>query len=156
MNELLQRHTPRERFTDALERQPMSGRVPHFELVFYLTMEAFGIVHPLHRDYSQWFQMEENERQLHRLDMADVFLATAERYEHSAIFIHPNPNTPEEAVRLIDLLCEQTGNKYFLMKHGDATFGIPPTGAEMMEFTIRLKEEPAKMKVEAEKRGMKL
>jgi uroporphyrinogen decarboxylase len=43
--------TPRERFIAALERRPISGRVPHFELVFYLTMEAFGKVHPLHRDY---------------------------------------------------------------------------------------------------------
>ena len=46
--------TQRKRFIAALERQPLSGRVPHFELVFYLTMEAFGRVHPLHRDYSQW------------------------------------------------------------------------------------------------------
>jgi uroporphyrinogen decarboxylase len=38
--------TPRERFVAALERQPLSGRVPHFELVFYLTIEAFGKVHP--------------------------------------------------------------------------------------------------------------
>jgi hypothetical protein len=29
--------TPRERFITALERRPFSGRVPHFELVFYLT-----------------------------------------------------------------------------------------------------------------------
>ena len=70
--------TPRERLIAALERHPLSGRVPHFELVFYLTMEAFGRVHPLHRDYSQWLQMEEKERQLHRHDMADLYIATAE------------------------------------------------------------------------------
>ena len=64
--------SPRERFIAALERQPLTGRVPHFELVFYLTMEAFGKVHPLHRDYCQWLQMEEKERQLHRNDMADL------------------------------------------------------------------------------------
>jgi uroporphyrinogen decarboxylase len=63
----LQSFTPRERFIAALERRPLSdsrtsGRVPHFELVFYLTMEAFGRVHPLHRDYGQWLQMEERER----------------------------------------------------------------------------------------------
>jgi len=69
--------TPRERFIAALERWPLSGRVPHFEPVFYLTMEAFGKVHPLHRDYSQWSQMEEEERQLHRHDMADLYIAAA-------------------------------------------------------------------------------
>jgi uroporphyrinogen decarboxylase len=50
--------TPRERFIAALERRPVSGRVPHFELVFFLTMEAFGKVHPSHRNYHQWDQME--------------------------------------------------------------------------------------------------
>ena len=54
--------TPRERFIAALERRPLTGRVPHMELVFFLTMEAFGKIHPNHRNYSQWDQMEEKER----------------------------------------------------------------------------------------------
>ncbi|RPI33619.1 MAG: hypothetical protein EHM70_05475, partial [Chloroflexota bacterium] len=118
--------TPRDRFIAALERRPLAGRVPHFELVFYLTMEAFGKVHPLHRDYSQWSQMEEKERELHRQDMADIYISTAERYEHSAIFVHPNPGTFEECARLIEIIREKTGDRYFLMKHGDVTYGIPP------------------------------
>src|ERR1035437_8124994 len=60
--------TPRERCIAALERRPLTGRVPHLELVFYLTMEAFGRVHPSHRNYDQWLQMEEKERDLHRRD----------------------------------------------------------------------------------------
>jgi hypothetical protein len=28
--------------------------------------------------------------------MADIYIATAERYEHSAIFLHPNPGSEEE------------------------------------------------------------
>ena len=57
---------PRDRFIAALERRaPTPGqRVPHFELVFFLTMEAFGKVHPSHRNYRQWDQMEEKEREL--------------------------------------------------------------------------------------------
>ena len=47
--------TPRERFIAALERRPIPGRVPHFELVFFLTMEAFGKVHPSQRHYAQWY-----------------------------------------------------------------------------------------------------
>jgi uroporphyrinogen decarboxylase len=135
----------------ALERRPLTGRVPHFELVFYLTMEAFGKVHPLHRDYSQWLQMEEKERQLHRQDMADIFIATAERYEHSAIFVHPNPGTFEECTRLIDLIREKSGDKYFLMKHGDVTYGIPD-GEHMAEFCYRLADEPGKLKAEMQER----
>ena len=78
---------PRERFISALERRPLTGRVPHFELVFFLTMEAFGRVHPSHRNYHQWDQMEEKERELHRRDMAETYILTAERFGHDAIFI---------------------------------------------------------------------
>lgn len=142
---------PRERFISALERRPLSGRVPHFELVFFLTMEAFGKVHPSHRNYSQWMQMEEKERNLHRDEMAAIFIRTAERYEHSAIFMHPNPNTMEEDIHLIDRIREQTGDRYFLMRHGDATFSIPD-GTQMTEFVYRLYDEPGKVKAEAQER----
>jgi len=143
--------TPRERFITALERRPLTGRVPHFELVFYLTMEALGKVHPSHRHYAQWGQMEEKERQLHRCDMAEVYIATAERFEHDAIFLHPNPGSDEETVRLIDLIREKSGDRYFLMLHGDATYNIPD-GNHMVEFSCHLADEPEKMKVEAAQR----
>ena len=141
--------TPRERFIAALERRPLTGRVPHFELVFFLTREAFGKVHPSHRSYHQWLQMEEKERALHRRDMADLYLATAERFEHSAIFIHPNPNNIEETCRLIDLIRERSGDRYFLMRHGDATFELP-NGERMVEFAYRLADEPEKVHAEAQ------
>src|SRR5512133_2485013 len=78
--------TPREKFIMALEGKQPPGRVPHFELVFFLTMEAFGRVHPAQRHYGQWQQMTETERQLHRRDMADLYIQTARHDEHSAIF----------------------------------------------------------------------
>ncbi len=142
---------PRERFIAALERRPLTGRVPHFELVFYLTMEAFGKVHPGHRSYHQWMQMEEKERNLHRDDIADIFIRTAERFEHSAIFMHPNPDNVEEDIHLIDRIRERTGNRYFLMRHGDATFSIPD-GTQMTEFVYRLYDEPEAVKAEAQTR----
>ena len=92
--------TPKEKFIAALERRPITGRVPHFELVFFLTMEAFGKVHPVHRQYSQWFQMSETERRLQRRDIAQIYVDTAERYEHDAIFLHPNPGDHDEQLRL--------------------------------------------------------
>jgi uroporphyrinogen decarboxylase len=140
--------TPRERFIAALERRPLIGRVPHFELVFFLTMEAFGKVHPSHRDYSQWLQMEEKERELHRRDMADIYIATAERFEHSAIFIHPNPWSVEETCRLVDIIRERTGDRYFLLRHGDATYDVP-SGQQMEAFSYRLADEPEKVHTEA-------
>jgi uroporphyrinogen decarboxylase len=126
--------TPRERFIAALERRPVPGRAPHFELVFFLTMEAFGKVHPSQRHYGQWDQMTERERQLHRNEMAGIYIMTAERYEHSAIFLHPNPGGHDETLRLIDLVREKSGDKYFLMLHGDCTYGIP-NGENMIQFT---------------------
>src|SRR5689334_9148072 len=129
--------TPRERFIAALERHPLTGRVPHFELVFFLTMEAFGKLHPSQRHYGQWLQMEERERVLHRRDQARLYVDTAERYEHSAIFLHPNPGDLEEILRLIDEVRALSGDRYFLMLHGDATYGIPD-GAGMQDFSYRL------------------
>jgi uroporphyrinogen decarboxylase len=132
--------TPRERFIAALERRPLTGRVPHFELVFFLTMEAFGRVHPIHRSYAQWDQMEEKEREMHRRDMADLYIMTAERFGHDAIFLHPNPDTVEEACRLIAIIRERTGDRYFLMMHGDATFAIPD-GERLSEFCYRIADD---------------
>ena len=52
--------------------------------------------------------MTEAERQHHRKDMAQVYIDTAEGFEHDAIFLHPNPEDLEETVRLIDLVREMS------------------------------------------------
>jgi uroporphyrinogen decarboxylase len=140
--------TSRERFIAALERRPIVGRVPHFELVFFLTMEAFGKVHPSQRAYRQWDQMEEKERQLHRRDMAELYIQTAERFEHDAIFLHPNPNSEEETFRLIDTVRDLSGERYFLMLHGDATYGVP-NGDRMVDFAVQMAEQADQLKEQA-------
>ncbi len=139
--------TPRRRFAAALDRQPLPGRVPHFELVFFLTMEAFGKVHPSHRSYHQWQQMTEAERQLHRRDIARLHVDTARRFDHDAIFLHPNPNSLDETTRLIDLVRDLSGDQYFLLLHGDATPAIP-SGGEMEAVSLRMAEEPDKVDAE--------
>jgi uroporphyrinogen decarboxylase len=143
--------TPRRRFMAALDRRPIPGRVPHFELVFFLTMEAFGKVHPSHRSYHQWLQMTEHERQLQIADMADLFIATAQRYEHDAIFLHPNPGDLESVLRLIDAVRDRVGDRYFLMLHGDATSGIP-NGTSMEQLSVRMAEEPHQVETECARR----
>lgn len=148
MTTTLQPVTPRERFIAALERQPLSGRVPHFELVFFLTMEAFGKVHPIHRGFSQWDQMEAKERELQLRDLADTYILTVERYEHSAIFIHGPPGDEADLLRLVEIIREKSGDRYFLMMHGDATYDIP-SGDRMVEFTMRLADAPEQVKAEA-------
>ena len=75
--------------------------MPTFELVFYLTMEKFGRVHPIHMHFSQWGQMSERERKLHRDSIADTFIMTAQNYEHDAIFVHPPVSSEDEGAHII-------------------------------------------------------
>ncbi len=147
--------TPRDRFILALEGRQPPGRVPHFELVFFLTMEAFGRLHPSQRGYDQWGQMSETERNLHRRDIADLYVATARRYEHSAIFFHApggwGRDDFAETCRTLDIIREQSGTDYFLMRHGDATYSLP-NGNDMMGFVERLYDDPQGMKDRAARR----
>ena len=135
------KETHKQRFEKALRREPIVGHVPQFELVFFLTMEAFSKVHPSHRYYSQWNQMSFAEKKLHMQEMADIYVMTAKRYDHDAIFVHPNPAGLEETKWLLELIREQTGDDYFIMMHGDTTVSIP-TGDDMMEFSVRMYEDP--------------
>lgn len=143
--------TLREAFINALTGGPPVGRVPHFELVFFLTMEAFGRVHPIHRHFSQWGQMTDAERTLHIRDIAEVYVMTARRYEHSAIFYHNTFKDEADDFRVLDEIRRISGDDFFLMMHGDATYEIPP-GHEMMEFCGLLAEDPGKAKDEARRR----
>lgn len=144
--------TPRESFIHALDRRPPipGSRVPHFELVFFLTMEAFGRIHPSQRQYGQWQQMSDRERDLHRRDIADLYVQTARRYEHSAIFFHPPGgwSGDDDVLRTLDDIREGTDDEFFLMMHGDATFAIPD-GAGLEEFVGRIADEPQKVKDDA-------
>ncbi len=92
--------------------------------------------------------MKPNERELHLRDMASLYIATAERFEHSAIFLHPNPYDANETLRLIEIVRELSGDRYFLMLHGDATYSIPD-GNGVEEFSYRMEDEPEKVKAEA-------
>ena len=143
--------TERERFIRTLKREPIGGRVPTFELVFYLTMEAFGKVHPDHRSYHQWNQMSKNEQRLIIEDEADLFIDTARRYHHSAIFVHAQPYDLETRIRLYETIREKSGDEFFLMAHGDPTFAMPD-GTNMMDFSVRMYEDMDGLKKEAAER----
>ena len=136
--------THRERFSKTLLCEEIGGRVPHFELVFFLTMEAFGRVHHSQRHYAQWDQMSATEKKLQMDDMADLYIQTAKRYDHSAIFLHPNPGDAENAIWLMETVREKTGDEYFLMMHGDPTWAIPD-GDQMLEFAVDMMEDPEKI-----------
>lgn len=142
--------THREKFIKTLKCEPIGGQVPTFELVFFLTMEAFGKVHPSHRAYYQWNQMSKQEQKLHMEDMAQLYIDTAKKYGHSAIFVHTNPGGFENTQWILETIREKSGDEYYLMMHGDPTWAIPD-GNSMFEFSNRMYEEPEKMNEQSQR-----
>ena len=142
--------TPREAFIIALEGgQP--PYVPHWELVFYLTMEALGKVHPEQRVYHQWDQMSETERELHRRDIAQLYVDCARRYEHAGIMFHCAMGWKEagrESMRCWEKIREISGEDYLILNHGDPTYSLPD-GEHMMGFAERIAEDPQGLKDDA-------
>lgn len=144
--------TPRASFIAALNREIPRGRVPHFELEFFLTMEAFGRVHPSQRHYKQWDQMSDQDRELHRCDVADLHVAVARRYEHAGMLYHSPESWKDEDTRLsIEHVRELSGMDYLITLHGDATYSLPG-GNEMMDFIVKLADQPQEMKDNAQRR----
>jgi len=147
--------TPRESFITALTGGQSPGRVPHFELVFYLTMEAFGKVHPSHRTFGQWDQMSPAERDLQRRDIADVYLRIARRFEHSAIYLLPpggwDARRTDERIAVAEIVRERSGRDYCLLLPGDPTYSIPG-GSNMVEFAAWMAEKPQEVKDTARRR----
>jgi uroporphyrinogen decarboxylase len=144
--------TPRDSFIAALERRPPRGRVPHFELEFFLTMEAFGRIHPSQRHYWQWDQMSERERALHRRDVADLHVAVARRFDTAGMMFIPAHGWEDTDIRQsIEHVRELSGMDYLIGMHGDATYGIP-AGDALMEFIMRISDEPDAVKEEARRR----
>lgn len=133
--------TERERFIKTLKCEKVEGRVPQFELVYFLTMEKFGKVHPCHRNYEQWNQMSREEQKLHIDDMAQLYIDIAKAYDHSAIFVQTPVNKIDHMQQLLEAIREKSGDEYYLMMHGDPTWAIP-TGDDMVEFAAQMYEEP--------------
>jgi uroporphyrinogen decarboxylase len=134
----------------ALERKTPEGHVPHFELEFFLSMEAFGRLHPAHRRFSQWQQMSEKERDLHRKDVADLQVETFRRFGLSGTIINSAGGWQEEDTRMaLEYIRAISGQEFFLSVHGDATFSLP-SGNRMMEFVTNLADKPDEMKARAQ------
>lgn len=133
--------TNRERFIRTLKCEKIGGQVPTFELLFCLTMEAFGRLPVSQRNLEQWNQMSYTEKKLHMKDMADLYIKTAQRYGHSAILLHIDPLDMEKMQWIMEEIREQSGDEYFLCMSGDVTFGIPD-GTQMEDFCIKMYEEP--------------
>lgn len=142
--------TEKERFIKALTHQSFKGKVPTFELVFFLTMEKFGKVHPVHRGFGQWNQMSVKEKEAQLQDTANTYIMIAKEYGHSAIFVQPNVHDFNSVARLLEIINENTNGEYYVCMHGDPTLAIPD-GGNMIDFAARLYEEPESVVAEQEK-----
>lgn len=145
--------SPRASFIHALERhRPIQGaRVPHFELEFFLTMEALGRVHASQRTFRQWVQMSEAERDLHRRDLADLHVAVARKYEHSAILCRAPGGyddrggwNDDDFLKMLEHIRDIAGDELFLMVQGDATLGLP-NGDQMLAVVEQMASDPNNM-----------
>jgi uroporphyrinogen decarboxylase len=94
--------------------------------------------------------MTESERELHRKDIADLYVQTFRRFDLSGtLFTPPAEWRDEDLRRSFEHLREISGWDYFVPIHGDATYAIPD-GTKMMDFVSQLADEPQAMKDKAD------
>jgi len=96
--------------------------------------------------------MSDQERELHRRDVADLHVAVARRYEHAGMLYHSPEGWRDEDTRLsIEHVRELSGMEYLITLHGDATYSLPG-GNEMMDFIVKLADQSQDMKDNAQRR----
>ena len=144
----------KERFVRALKRQPIEGHVPHFELVFFLTAEKIGKLHPAQRIYSQWDQMSAEEQVWHIKDVAQTHVQIAEIYQHDAIFIHSPFSKFDATLRLVEEIKKLGNDQFFLILPSDPTFAVPD-GDNMISFSVDMYENGGKLHDSSKKRTEK-
>ncbi len=143
--------TERERLISVLNRKRPGGRVPHFEMVFYPTMEAFGKIHPRYRNLYCFSQLTAKEQKMQMRDVAQLYVDIAEKYEHSGIFVQDISGDFDMKRRVLEEIRDISGDKYFVAMHGDSTFAIPD-GDTMVDFSVKMFEEPEELHEEAKVR----
>lgn len=139
--------TPKERAILALNlKQP--DFVPTFELEFQLTEEYFG---KSFHSKEEWSEATKKEQEKFIEENVLLYIQIAEYFDYVAI-MHSLAYCPSEKENLetIKKLKKFMGEKYLILVHGDATFGIPD-GKNMFEFTYSLVDKKDEMKQLADK-----
>ena len=124
--------------------------VPTFELVFHETERDFGGrtffggPAPPDRTGKTRRQMLEHNAQL--------FIDIARKFEHSIVMVTSVPNCSGDEVEqdlmdTVKIIRDKTGGEFFVVVHGDATYGIP-SGSNMEQFVYRMVDDPEGMKEE--------
>ncbi len=124
--------TPRERAIAALECRQPDDIVPTFELVYFLGPEKFG------RDWTENINdMTGKEKNRALREHAELHVMIAEEYDYSIL--------RTDYVEAIKLFKEWgLDKKYLIAGEADGTMGIP-TGSNMVDVAVALRERPEEM-----------
>lgn len=131
--------TPKERAVKAL-RLEQPEEVPTWELVFAPVKEAFG---QEFMTCPEWDLLAAADREKAASHNALLYLKIAERYGHS-IIMTVHEKTHGHGVMTARKIKSLAGEKYLVVRHGDATFGIP-CGESMEQFFYDLFDRKEEM-----------
>lgn len=129
--------------------------VPTFELVFHETERDFG-----GRTFYGGPDEPDRTGKTHREMLehnAQLYIDIARRFEHSIIMVTSVPTrgggrpAEDDLTDTVKLIRDKTGDEFFLVAHGDATYSIP-SGSGMVEFSYRMMDDPEGLKREAQER----
>jgi uroporphyrinogen decarboxylase len=94
--------------------------------------------------------MSEHERELHRRDLADLYVQTVRRFDLSGTIYNVPRGWKDDDIRLsFEHVRRLDGLEHVLALHGDTTYGLPD-GSHMMDFIVELAEQPQEMKDKAQ------
>lgn len=145
--------THRERFLSTLRCEKIGGRVPHFEMGFAPVKEALGREAACLAPLDKWKELTVREKMQQINDVADMHIAVARKYDHSAIQFGELCSDTDRTQMLLEAVREKTGDEFALVVvGGDPTLSIP-NGSNMMEMAVQIYEEPEKLH-EIQKRGL--
>ena len=129
----------------ALELKQNFGLIPTFELEFQLTEELLGKKYHKGED---WLGKSKKEREKMAKENAELYVEVAEKLGYYAIMETYAPDL-ETRIETIKEIKKIAGEKYFLLAHGDATYGIPFRNVE--EYCCNFLLKPDEMKENAKK-----
>lgn len=137
--------TPKQNAITALECGIPEGLVPTFELEFQLTEELLG---KNYHDGGTIQNASEKDRDRMFHENAELWIEVAETLDYSIIMDVKSPGI-DGIIRNAELIRQKVGDKFLLIVHGDGTFSIPD-GNSMVDFSVRMFEEPDGMKRQAD------
>ncbi len=135
---------PRERLQAVFDRT-LPDKVPHFELVFQLEQEAFGLSWPTQEEVGR-ASAKEREALLERY--FTIWERIIDRYEWCAAALPVSFHGHYDS-EVIPRGRKRFGDRVMIYSfNGQGTFWMP-TGEEMMDFVVKLFEEPQRIHDEA-------